>query len=65
MQRLIAIEEVLRRVTLGRSKLYDLIKRREFPPPVKITPSRSAWLEAEIDAWIAERIALRDGGDAK
>ena len=33
-----------------------------FPQPVKPTYGTRAWVEEEIDAWIAERIAVRDNG---
>ena len=36
------------------STLYDMIRRGEFPPPVKLGRS-SAWRESEVRQWIAER----------
>jgi len=62
MQRLLSINDVLKAVPFGKSKLYDLIKVGSFPAPVKISPGRSAWLEKEIDNWISERADARDLG---
>ena len=40
--------------------IYRSIKAGTFPRPVKIGPRASAWVGAEIDQWIANRIADRD-----
>lgn len=53
--------EVERRTSLSRSGIYDLINQGRFPRPVRLTPNRVAWPEAEVHAWIRERIAARDG----
>ncbi|MCW8309113.1 AlpA family phage regulatory protein [Acidiphilium sp. PA] len=42
------------RVHLGR-----LVRAGEFPPPVNLGGNSIAWVEAEIDAWAAERAASR------
>jgi prophage regulatory protein len=41
------------------SQLWRLAKAGRFPPPVKIG-SKLAWVEDEIDALIAARIAARE-----
>lgn len=43
----------------GRVQRWRLIKVGKFPKPVKVG-SRNAWLESEIDQWIADRIVERD-----
>jgi Prophage CP4-57 regulatory protein (AlpA) len=48
---------VSNRVTLSRR-----IKRGEFPAPIRVGSRNVAWLQSEIDAWEASRIALRDRG---
>lgn len=51
-------KEVERRTGLPRSTLYDLIGRGEFPAPIKLSSGRSvAWIESEVDRYIAERIS--------
>lgn len=42
------------------SAIYDLMKAGRFPKPVKIGDRAVAWPQAEVDAWIAQRIAERD-----
>lgn len=32
----------------------------KFPKRVRLGPNRVAWLLSEVDAWLNERIALRD-----
>jgi prophage regulatory protein len=43
----------------GPVQRWRLIKAGKFPKPVKVG-SRNAWLESEIDQWIADRVAERD-----
>lgn len=52
---------VVRRLT-GQSAatIYRGVKAGTFPAPVKIGVRASAWVGAEVDAWIAARIAERD-----
>lgn len=40
--------------------LWRLRKAGKFPKPIKLGVQRIAYVEAEIDAWIAQRIAERD-----
>ncbi|WP_363800041.1 AlpA family transcriptional regulator [Lysobacter firmicutimachus] len=58
-RRLIRIREVCDRVGLSKSTIYDRIGRGDFPKPVPLG-TIVAWVEAEIDRWIEERIADRD-----
>ncbi|MDN8000949.1 helix-turn-helix transcriptional regulator [Burkholderia multivorans] len=53
--RLIRLREVRTRVGLGASTLYRYLAAGKFPRPVEIGGGRVAWLESEIDAWIAGR----------
>jgi prophage regulatory protein len=55
-QRLIRIAEVERKVGLKRSSIYE---DPTFPKRVPIGARASAWVEEEVDAWIAARIAAR------
>ena len=40
---------------LSRSSIYDMMKRDEFPRPIKITGKAVAWRESDISAWLASR----------
>ena len=61
-ERFIRLHEVSRRVGLGKSMIYVLIKQKRFPSPYKISPSMARWSEREIVAWIAE---VKDGFEGK
>ena len=36
----------------------------KFPPPIRLTAKAVGWLEAEVAAWIAARVAERDAPKA-
>jgi len=52
--RLIKLDEVMRRVGIGKTMIYRHIKLGRFPPPYKLSPFASRWSEREIEAWIAQ-----------
>ncbi|AOM40984.1 helix-turn-helix transcriptional regulator [Xenorhabdus hominickii] len=54
---LIRLPEVQRRTGYSKAWIYKLISDGEFPKQVKIGPRSVAFIEAEIDDWIAQRIA--------
>lgn len=54
------LPQVKARTGLGRSEIYRRIADQTFPAPIKLGIRASAWNAAEIDNWIAERIAARD-----
>ena len=54
---LLRLPEVMRLTGLSRATLYALAKQKRFPRPIKLSERSSAWVESEVSAWIAERIA--------
>ena len=54
----ILMKDVLRLTGLSRSKIYLLIKEREFPAPVKVGRS-SRWVAAEVRQHMAAEEAAR------
>jgi len=54
-QRLIRLPQVKAMVGLGRSSIYEKIKRGEFPKQIKLGRS-SGWIEAEVQSWISDQI---------
>jgi len=60
--RLVRLDEVKRRVGLGKTMIYDLIKADKLPRPYKVSPSASRWSERELIAWIAD---VKDGFEGK
>jgi prophage regulatory protein len=49
------------RVPFSRAHLIRLEQDGKFPRRVKLGECRVAWIEAEVDEWIENRIAERDG----
>lgn len=61
-ERLIRIDEVKRRVGLGKSMIYRLIQEGKFPAPYKLSPLASRWSDREVTAWIDD---VKDGFEGK
>lgn len=60
MSKFIRLNDVKALTGLGRSTIYKYIKLGFFPEPVNLGSRSVAWVEAEVQAWIAERIRERD-----
>lgn len=56
---LIRLKRVEEKTGLKKSMVYDLIKSNNFPKAVKIGERAVAWIESEIEQWIADRIKAR------
>ena len=54
--RILRLPEVLARVGLGRSTVYQLMAAGDFPASVRLTPNSVGWRSDDIDAWIASRV---------
>lgn len=61
-QRLIRIRLVMEMTGISKSYIYQLVKEKEFPKPVKLTKGSKAvaWIESEVQEWVESRIAERD-----
>jgi prophage regulatory protein len=57
---LISSKEVCRRTSLSRASLYRLMAQDAFPKPVALHGVRKAWVQSEVEAWVAARIAARN-----
>lgn len=63
--RLITMKEAVKRTGLGRSTIYAMLKRQEFPRPVRIGRlTRIGFVEAEVETWIAEQVQASRSDDA-
>lgn len=58
--RLLPWKTVRERVVFSRQHWDRLIQAGRAPKPVRIGEHRVAWLEDEIEAWLAEKVAIRD-----
>lgn len=59
-RRFLRLPDVKRRTGLSKSTLYDRIRAGTFPKPVPLGGSLSAWVESEVEEWMAARIEQRD-----
>ncbi len=50
------------RIGLRRTQIHDLMSRGEFPRAVRLGVRCVGWLEHEVDAWIAARVAASRAG---
>jgi prophage regulatory protein len=59
-ERIMRRSEVERLVGLKRSSIYAAVAAGTFPRPVPLGTKAVGWVESEIAAWQAARIAERD-----
>jgi prophage regulatory protein len=55
------LSAVIAKTTIQKTAIYAAIKAGTFPAPAKIGERRSAWLESEVDDWLAARFGERSG----
>ena len=56
---LLRLPQVVARVNLSKSSIYEMLNRTPpaFPRPLKLSRRAVCWPASAIDAWISERIA--------
>jgi prophage regulatory protein len=59
--KILPIDEVVERTGLSRRTLYQEISEQRFPRGVQLTARRVGWPESDVEKWIADKIAVRDG----
>lgn len=55
--RLLRLPEVMARVGMKRSAIYQRISEGRFPRSRSLGPKCAVWVESEIEAWIGSIIA--------
>jgi prophage regulatory protein len=60
--RYLRLREVCQRVGLKPSSVYRLIGLGTFPKQVKLSERTAAWIESEVESFMASRIDERDHG---
>lgn len=53
-------KQVEQKTGLSRSTIYLRIQEGNFPRPINLGVRAVGWLENEIEAWLAERIEIRN-----
>ena len=59
--RLLRISEVVALTGLSRSTIYEWSADGRFPPPVRLSGRAVRWVEAEVEAWLRERMEKSPG----
>jgi prophage regulatory protein len=54
------INQVADKVSLGKSTIYRMVAKGQFPKPFPLAANRSAWLEKEINKWLEEKARTRE-----
>ncbi len=49
----------VRGISYSNPHLIDLERRGRFPRRVTLSPAKVAWVEAEVDSWLADHLASR------
>ena len=50
--KLLTIKALIEKTSLSRAQIHRMVKDGTIPPPLKICPRRSGWIEQVIDDWI-------------
>ena len=56
--RILRLAQVLNITGLGKTKIYQLQSEGNFPMRVQITDHSVGWIEQEVQAWLAKRVAI-------
>lgn len=54
--RMLRLAQVIDATGLGKTKIYEFQAEGNFPMRVKITAHSVAWIEEEVQAWLAARV---------
>ncbi len=58
---ILRLPAVKQRTGLSRSTLYEMMRRGDFPKPIPLGARAVGFIEAEVSAWIDQRIAAARG----
>jgi prophage regulatory protein len=56
-EHIIRLRQTIEKTGLSRSTIYSLIKSGDFPQQIHLSARTMGFLESELDAWIAARVA--------
>jgi prophage regulatory protein len=63
-QRILRLADVEAYSGLKYARIYELMAEGTFPRSVRLGPKAVGWVQSEIEAWVAARVAERDQGTA-
>ena len=58
--KLLKLQQVMAITGLARSTVYRYCTEKDFPRPVQLGNRNVAWVEAEIQEWLEQKIHQRD-----
>jgi len=58
--RILRIKEVIKKTSIGRTKLYEMMESGDFPGSIKLGAKSVGWVDTEVEEWIQSRITERD-----
>lgn len=50
-EELIPLSKVIEEIGFGKSSIYRMIKRKEFPRPVKLGTKSVRWKRSQLERW--------------
>jgi prophage regulatory protein len=56
-ERFLSMRQVLERVNLSRTTLYERMSAGTFPQSFPLGPKRVAFVESQVDAWMTAQIS--------
>ncbi|WP_186055728.1 AlpA family transcriptional regulator [Burkholderia gladioli] len=56
------IKQVMEKVGLGKSTIYRMIAAGDFPKSFVLAGTRTAWLDSDVDEWLAQRAGRTTSG---
>lgn len=59
---ILRLPEVERQTGLKKTYIYALVKKGEFPTPIKLGERASGWLSSEVCQWVQDRVAMSRAG---
>jgi len=63
-RRLLSYDDLRARgIPFSKIHLWRLAREGKFPAPVKLSHSRNAWVEEEVEHWLEQMVASRDGAE--
>jgi len=60
MLKLLRLPDVVGKTGLGRSTIYELCSRGEFPERVRLTTRTVGWRSTDVDEWMNQRRSARE-----
>ncbi len=60
-EKFLSLGDVLEKTSFrSKTSIYDMVRSGDFVKPVQLFGRRVAFLESEVEAWMASRVALRN-----